>query len=361
MRAPAVITQRESLYLDLTRIFAALAVLLDHAMPLFNLPSIADYGHQAVIVFFVLSGYVIANIAETREVSPRAFLVARFSRLWSVVVPAMALTILCDTVGRTWGSDPGIYRFSPIDHPLIRLTATLTFMSQSWISIQPFSNYPAWSLSLEFWYYITFAAFSFLPPGRYRMIGVALAMLLCGPKGLLLLPIWLMGVALRRCKRCRPVSGIANAMFWLTGILLFCWLGMPGTYWRAREMTAAVVGPWLTNQLSEARVFWFDWLFGAAFAMHLLGARAVSNWVPIERLARPVRWLAGISFASYLFHMPLLHLFAAFLQKDQSLLGMGLTLGTIGLLGPPVERSKSWWRRKIEQCLNGKVFDFCRL
>jgi len=84
MHAPAAIGQRESVYLDLARTFAALAVLLDHAIPLFDLPWIADYGHQAVIVFFVLSGYVIANIAETREATPRAFLVARFSRLWSV-------------------------------------------------------------------------------------------------------------------------------------------------------------------------------------------------------------------------------------------------------------------------------------
>jgi peptidoglycan/LPS O-acetylase OafA/YrhL len=357
MPAPYIIERRESLYLDLARTLAALAVLLDHAIPLFNLPWITDCGHQAVIVFFVLSGYVIANVAETRESAPRTFLVARLARLWSVLVPAIALTIVCDTLGRTFGSNLDSYKFSPIDHPLVRLGAALTFMSQSWVSIQPFSDYAAWSLSLEFWYYITFAAFFFLPPGRYRVIGVGIAILFCGHKGLLLLPVWLMGVSLQRCTRLRQFSGIVNTMFWLVGLLLLCWLGTPGMYWHARGITVGIIGPWLTNQLSEARAFWFDWILGFAFTLHLLGARTVTNWIPIERVARPIRWCAGISFACYLFHMPLLDLFAAFLPRDQGLLGIGLTIAVISLLGPPVERSKHWWRRKIEQFLNGRVFN----
>ena len=193
------------------------------------------------------------------------------------------------------------------------------------------------------------------------MIGVTIAMLFCGHKGFLLLPIWLMGVALQRCTRCRRFSNMVNAMFWLAGLLLLCWLGTPAMYLRARGITGEVLGPWLINQLSEARAFWFDWILGFVFAMHLLGARVVTNWIPIERIARPIRWCAGISFTSYLFHMPLLDLFAAFLPKDEGLLGVGLTLATICLLGPPVERSKHWWRRQIDRSLNGRVFNSCLL
>jgi peptidoglycan/LPS O-acetylase OafA/YrhL len=240
---------------------------------------------------------------------------------------------------------------------LIRLGAALTFTSQSWVSIQPFSDYAAWSLSLEFWYYITFAAYVFLPPGRNRAIGVAFAMLFCGHKGLLLLPVWLMGVMLQHCTRGRHFTSMVNGMFWLAGILLLYWLGTPAMHWRAREITGEVVGPWLMNQLSEARAFWFDWILGSAVAIHFLGARAVASWIPIERFARPIRWCAGISFASYLFHMPLLDLFGAFLGRSRGLLGIALTLAVIGLLGPPVERSKHWWRRKIDQFLDGRVFN----
>src|SRR5690349_12335860 len=91
--APRSISQRESIYLDLVRALAAFFVVLDHAPTLFDLPWIPRWGHQAVIVFFVLSGYVISNVADTRETDARRFLIARLARLWSVLVPAAILIL----------------------------------------------------------------------------------------------------------------------------------------------------------------------------------------------------------------------------------------------------------------------------
>jgi peptidoglycan/LPS O-acetylase OafA/YrhL len=62
-----------SVYLDLVRIVSALMVVLYHstcacsARPPFHC---SNHGHAAVIVFFVLSGYVIAHITATRN-TPR--------------------------------------------------------------------------------------------------------------------------------------------------------------------------------------------------------------------------------------------------------------------------------------------------
>src|ERR1700712_2326164 len=70
--------RRESIYLDLVRSLAAFAVVIDHAPTVFDLPNIPRWGHQAVMVFFVLSGYVICHVADTRETTLRVFLVARF-------------------------------------------------------------------------------------------------------------------------------------------------------------------------------------------------------------------------------------------------------------------------------------------
>jgi len=159
----------------------------------------------------VLSGYVISNVTDTRESSATAYFMARLARLWSVVFPALALTILCDAAGRWFGVYPGSYDWSPIDYPLIRLGAALTFLSQTWVSIQPFSNFAFWSLMLEFWFYIIFGTWTFMPAGPKRGIAVAVALVFAGPMGIVLLPVWLMGVALqrvnhsRRC-RCRPAS-----------------------------------------------------------------------------------------------------------------------------------------------------------
>jgi peptidoglycan/LPS O-acetylase OafA/YrhL len=76
-------------YLNFVRALAAFFVVLDHAPTLFDLPNGPRWGHQAVMVFFVLSGYVICNVADTRETDVCSFLVARLARLWSVLLPAM--------------------------------------------------------------------------------------------------------------------------------------------------------------------------------------------------------------------------------------------------------------------------------
>ena len=45
-----------------------------------------------MIVFFVLSGYVIAHVLATRERTLFEYFASRFSKLYSVVVPALILT-----------------------------------------------------------------------------------------------------------------------------------------------------------------------------------------------------------------------------------------------------------------------------
>ena len=92
-----------SIYLDLIRFTAAVFVFLTHASReqssggfLWQL----QFGREAVDVFFVLSGFVIAHVVETRERSALAYAVARAARLYSVALPALALTFLLDRIGQ---------------------------------------------------------------------------------------------------------------------------------------------------------------------------------------------------------------------------------------------------------------------
>jgi peptidoglycan/LPS O-acetylase OafA/YrhL len=343
-----MISRRESIYLDLLRSLAALAVIFSHAASIFTMPHAPTWGHEAVIVFFVLSGYVISHVADTRETDARTFVVARLARLWSVLVPAMALTALCDCVGRHYGIDRSIYAASPANMPVLRLAAPLVFLSETWISIQPLSNGVVWSLCAEFWYYMLFAAWNFAQPGRRRLVLLAAAAILAGHKALLLMPIWLMGVALQRSSDLRRLAtpGRSAVLFAGACSLIACIL-LRGGYVPPTHAMQALASPWLYKQLAQARVFWFDWLVGALVTAHLLGARAIVSRLPLEHIAAPVRWCAGVSFAAYLFHVPLLDLCAAFLPKSQGLLALALTLAVIGTLGRFVERSKRWWRRRI--------------
>ena len=101
-----------SLYLDLLRFTAAVAVFLDHLTPTPSQPSIratgglarvGNYGELAVAIFFVLSGYVISYVTSTRETTVQSYAVSRISRLYSVVVPALVLTFAFDTLGHACG------------------------------------------------------------------------------------------------------------------------------------------------------------------------------------------------------------------------------------------------------------------
>jgi hypothetical protein len=94
------IRKSTSICLDLLRAGAALTVFVHHAN-LYELDAGAfswfrrDIGHSAVVVFFVLSGYVImGTLGEQR--SARDYVVKRAARIYSVVVPALLLTYAID-------------------------------------------------------------------------------------------------------------------------------------------------------------------------------------------------------------------------------------------------------------------------
>jgi peptidoglycan/LPS O-acetylase OafA/YrhL len=341
-------TPQESLYLDLIRALAALVVVLDHAQDLFDFRWFPRVGHQAVIIFFVLSGYVISYVADTRERIASKFIIARFARLWSVLVPAIILTIVCDFVGMRFGLFPETYAGTPTDWPFVRVLAALAFLTQTWVSIELFSNVAIWSLSVEFWYYMIFAAWTFAPTSRWRFALVLATLLLTGYKGLLLLPIWLTGVALQRWRildQLTPRAYVALGIGCGGLALVYMGANVYGLVWGGQ---VALLGPGYHEFLLQARVFWLDWIFGFVIAGHLIGARYLARYMGLERAGAPIRWCAGISFAAYLFHAPLLHLCRAFLPSTEGALAIVLTLLAVAAIGRPIEGSKKAWVRGLE-------------
>ena len=81
-----------SVYLDVVRFTAAFLVYLYHSNQRFLSEAIlpaSHYGHSSVIVFFVLSGFVIAFVTDTKESRLPAYAASRISRVFSVTVPAI--------------------------------------------------------------------------------------------------------------------------------------------------------------------------------------------------------------------------------------------------------------------------------
>src|SRR5215470_424700 len=187
-------TNALSLYLDALRFGAAFMVFLAH----YSVQRISGglfwpwfaYGHTAVLFFFVLSGFVIAWVTETRERSLGQYVLSRAARLYSVIVPAFIITAVVNSIGEA--VDPQLYeaavRSDSTSHPVLGYALSAVFLGQSWtLELLPGSNVPFWSLDYEAWYYALFAAGVFLR-GKYRIAALGATALLAGPKILILLP-----------------------------------------------------------------------------------------------------------------------------------------------------------------------------
>ena len=184
-----------SIYLDLVRFAAAMVVFIEHGHQLGlvrQLPWIIDgLAHEAVIVFFVLSGYIIEAVTDRDGGDGRQFAAARASRIYSVAVPALLLGYGTIAVTRIsyegWG---GLGRSLGVAQLLTPL-GCLTFQGQDWfLDRSPTGNGPYWSLFFEVWYYYLYGVFVF-SRGRSRIGWFVLGLLLAGPKILLLAPCWL--------------------------------------------------------------------------------------------------------------------------------------------------------------------------
>ena len=242
---------------------------------------VTSLGREAVVVFFVLSGYLVGGQAvidaRAGSFSLQRYSIARISRLYVVLLPALALTAALDYWFGTWRASNGL-------GPLV---INLLFL-QSIFGPTYGSNMPLWSLAVEWWFYVLFglAVYVFARRGWEGRRVVASAVLLAivvalarfQPYILFTLPLWLLGVAARVVPR--PRVGRA-AIIPIAAIFLFC-----------------VIVSNATLTLGT------DYLVGVATAALLLFFREL----PAPKLG----WtsagstLAAISFTLYAIHYPLI-------------------------------------------------------
>lgn len=373
--------------LDLLRGLAALLVVASHlraflfvdfelvATPggldrLFYLAT--GLGHQAVVVFFVLSGYLVGGSVLTTYQSGRwswrNYTLRRVSRLWVVLLPALILTLALDTLGRHWGhagyegAMNSLYSSGPTSAAPADLRAT-TFLGNAFflqtIQVKCLgTNGPLWSLANEFWYYLLFPLICgvwFMRPRHQRsevggqrpvfrtaLCALIFAALLWWLPAKIVWPglIWLFGVAAFWAGRFEPVRKICRHPAWLISAG-FLSLGS-----LAASKTSSIFGT--------------DWSIGIAFALWVIGSASL-NSLPstINRLASG---LSEMSYTLYLVHFPLLaFVFFCFFGGRQFQPGLTTYLWFGALLIAAVTFSAGlWWcferntdriRKRIEPML----------
>src|SRR5262245_7159252 len=145
-----------SFYLDVVRFTASLCIVFHHLNDWTGgaLDFFAPMQSTAVIIFFVLSGFVVAFVSRTKENDPYQYAVSRLARIYSVALPALLATLLLDLCGKA---------LAPLSYPeqtphslILSFLSGMFFFNQAWTHINIGSNGPYWSLGYEVPYYIAF-------------------------------------------------------------------------------------------------------------------------------------------------------------------------------------------------------------
>ncbi|WP_297769077.1 acyltransferase [uncultured Roseovarius sp.] len=309
-----------SLYLDALRFGAALVVLLSH----FAYPRFSDgrwlwvrelnLGSDAVIVFFVLSGLVIAHVAARPDATGPRFAFDRATRLVSVALPAIILTFTMDRIGSQLA--PAVYA-APFYQPMPlweMLLRGLTFSNEWGISVARLgSNGPYWSLSYEATYFALFGVAVFTRGAR-RFALLILLGLVAGLTILLLLPVWLMGVGLHvfLARGHTPSDRLSWTMA-LVPVLIYSvalWLNLPGDL---RAFTFESL-PRLALRFSDE--FIWNTVLGLLVTCHIAGMAGLLRSQRTWSTAGVIRWGAGRSFSIYLVHYPVLQFLESLPLRD---------------------------------------------
>jgi peptidoglycan/LPS O-acetylase OafA/YrhL len=136
--------------------------------------SLFRYGHEVVLFFFVLSGFVIHlkyarrfTIDQNQRIDYGNYFWKRFKRIYPPFLFALCLTAVLDLLGRYYhlsiyfGETNNQLINSSIANPDLRINTfigNIFFLYKNYFPVFG-SNGPAWSLKYEWWFYVLFPVF----------------------------------------------------------------------------------------------------------------------------------------------------------------------------------------------------------
>jgi peptidoglycan/LPS O-acetylase OafA/YrhL len=296
------------------------------------------YGHEAVIFFFLLSGFVIhLGYAKRLVAAPEqarfgwlAYLGRRARRLYPPLVLALVLTFLLDWIGLAQGWS--IYR-GETPYPLINSSirpdlraevaaGNLAFLMRGWFPCYG-SNGPLWSLHFEWWFYMIYPLVWLL---ARRSLGLATAFVAAAfAAGWFVTGGWLLPIA---------QIFIALLTWWFGALLAEIHVGR----WRVRWSWLAplvLLLPALPILLPRIAVFAPAWTKGwAADTLYGLGfAGLFACCFMLRERGWRLRPLAGLrplgemSYTLYVTHMPILVFISGWLLHSRTNLSLPAHFG----------------------------------
>ncbi len=327
------------------QLYPGLKTLPDPALWYQALSFFTGFAHQAVVLFFVLSGWLVGGSLLNKVAGPgglcRATLVHyaidRVTRMWIVLVPVFLLTL---ALGAATGDiDPRRFDFDSANPYSVTTFAGNLAGVQDLAVPRYGGNFALWSLANEMWYYVLFPLLVVSAAARRTGTRLgALALMLATatmlhPEVTLFFIVWLMGVAASRLRidasRGWKVALIAllalvAVVFRLTGsndklvsdsfvqdivfsaafLAVLCCLQYPADLRSAAMRLATRAGDALASFSFTLYVIHVPLLLAMRETLdNVLGKARLSPERPQE-LVVYVAMLAAIMFAAWLFHLP---------------------------------------------------------
>lgn len=284
---------------------------------------LTSLGHEAVMVFFVLSGFFVGGsvISKKLNFSFNNYLIARLSRLWTVLIPALIFTLIIDLITGAYFPSillgENIHELSSGPDPkngysasLLTFFANITFLQSIHAPVFG-SNGPLWSLANEFWYYITFPlamiAFGAIKMSKFKRLFFAISLAVVFYFFTLKVfggfIIWLFGTVVFLVYQ----KKIFNFGYWFTALSLCLF---------AVSLVASKTPVFASSMIVPS-----DYLVGFTFSLFLISLRNIESraWVK-KYLAKFSFWLSDISYTLYVIHFPLFLLIYGMFYKDQQVI-----------------------------------------
>jgi peptidoglycan/LPS O-acetylase OafA/YrhL len=274
-------------------VFPGMSHAVDPSLAYQGVAFVTGFAHQAVMLFFVLSGWLVGGSYLDRLHRPHAlrdYMVDRLTRLWTVLIPALLLTLLLAWLAK-----------GDLAALLAEPSYALRTMAGNLVGLQTLQlptyggNFPLWSLANETWYYALFPllVLAWRTPSLWKLILVLALMtaIVNLTHGVLLsyFAIWLLGVAASRMRLTLKRGLRACLLLGAAGVAVYCRLGG-------------------NNDDLGYDTWGQDMAFSLLFALWLAAMRQpLANAAPVKPwLARAGNWLAGFSFSLYVIHIPLM-------------------------------------------------------
>ena len=340
-----------SLLFDVLRFIAAILVFIHHSEQILDaeyLSAFASFGHDAVVFFFILSGFVIGYVVHEREKTLYLYTISRLVRIYSVAFPSLLIVLFLFILGSYLFPDY-YYQYNDVNWAYT-FFYSLFFMNQSnFINLGVPTNGPYWSICYEVWYYILFGIAFYLSGWRRGVLLVS-AIFVAGIKVLVLFPIWVFGFYFYIFHKKILSNNILGYTFIALSIIIYSVLRFYNfddyVYTLSAELLFGneVVA---NSALGYSKRFLPDYFIAILVLMFISGLFMVSNvyFSYLLKYEGIIRKASSHSFSIYLLHYPLLIFLSMFVKS--SLLAMVITLIVVFFISKFIENKKSSYKKLI--------------